>query len=363
MGPQAQPADHRSHGAGHLGRASVRGHVPRAAGRAVRAGPVGGGRVHGAAGVRGRDRRAQDPRRPGHHVPDNDVRGNTVRVRGRHVPGLQAAVVCGHGGSGGVLRAVCAGAGVAALLRDAEPVAGSEASDDVAARRRHRPLGGRRDGRGGGLHMQGNAQRVVHRAVHRLGEPQGADHRPGPVRVPRHGRRHRTHIVRVHHVFRDARGRARQQAVAGVRVLRALLRAAVHRALGPRGPPPAHDRLVRLVLCLRHGHIRVLLHGQVHRLRRHRVRLDVRGGRRRPVRRAYARPRIAAVHHQLRAVPVQHPVHSERREHHHADYRLVPGSQDLPRAGRGRWHVPQLPGLVPVQPGLHSVLLAVAARD
>lgn len=211
--------------------------------------------------------------------------------------------------------------------------------------------------------MQRDAERVVHRAVHRLGEPQGAHHRPGPVRVPGHGRRHGAHIVRVHHVRRDARGRRLQSAVAGVCVLRAVLRAAVHRAIRPRRPPAAHDRVVRLVLRLRHGHLRVLLPGPVHRLRRHRPRLAVRAGRRRLVRRAHAGPGLAAVHHQLRAVPVQHPVHSQRRQHHHADHRLVPGAQGVPRAGRRRRHVPQLPGVVPVQPRVRRVVLAVAARD
>jgi len=78
--------------------------------------------------------------------------------------------------------------------------------------------------------MQGNAQHVLHQAVHRLGEPQSAYHRAGPVRVPGDGRRHRAHIVCVHHVRRDARGRQRQQTVAGVRLLGAVLGAAVHRA-------------------------------------------------------------------------------------------------------------------------------------
>ena len=33
------------------------------------------------------------------------------------------------------------------------------------------------------VHMQGNAQRVFHRAVHGLGEPYSARHRTGPVHV------------------------------------------------------------------------------------------------------------------------------------------------------------------------------------
>lgn len=363
VGPQAQPADHRADGAGHLGGPAVRGHVSGSVGRAVRAGPAGGRRVHGAAGVRGRDRRAKNPGRPGHHVPDNDVRGHTVRVRGRHVPGLQAPDVRRDGRSGGVLRLVRHHSRVAALLRDEKPAGRRQTGAGVAPGRRHRKLGGRRDGLGGGVHMQGDAQRVVHRTVHRLGEPQGADHRAGPVRVPGDGRRHRAHIVRVHHVRRDARGRGRQQAVAGVRVLGAVLRAAVHRARRPGGPPAAHDRVLRVLFRVRHGHIRVLLRGPVHRVRRHRVRLAVRVGRRRAVRGPHARPRLAAVHHQLRAVPVQHPVHSQRCKHHHADRRVVPGPQDLPGAGRRRRHVPQLSDIVRVQPHVHNQLLSVAARD
>lgn len=136
LGPQAQPADHRAHGAGRVGRAAVRRHVPRAAGRAVRAGPAGGRRVHRAARVRGRDRRAQDARRAGHHVPDHDVRGHTVRVRGRHVPRLPAAHVRRHGRPGAVLRAVRVRPGIAALLRHAQPAGGRQARDAVAARRR-----------------------------------------------------------------------------------------------------------------------------------------------------------------------------------------------------------------------------------
>jgi len=89
----------------------------------------------------------------------------------------------------------------------------------------------------------------------------------------------------------------------------------------------------------------------------------VRVSRRRAVRRAHARPWLAAVHHQLRAVPVQHPVHSQRGQHYHADCRVVPGSQDLPRAGRRRWHVPQLSDIVTVQPHVHNQLLPVASRD
>lgn len=363
MGAQAQPADHRAHGAGHVGGPAVRRHVSGAAGRAVRAGPAGGRRVHRAAGVRGRDRRPEDQGRPGHHVPDNDVRGHTVRVRGRHVPGLHAAHVRRDGGPGGVLRAVRRHTRVAALLRDEEPAGRRQTGAGLAARRRNRQHGGRRDGRRGRVHMQGDAQRVLHRAVYRLGEPQGAHHRARPVRVPGDGGRHGAHIVRVHHVRRDARVRRRQQAVAGVRVLGAVLGAAVHRAGRPGGPPAAHDRVVRVLLRVRHGHIRVLLRGQVHRVRRHRVRVAVRGGRRRAVRRAHARPRLAAVHHQLRAVPVQHPVHSQRGQHHHADRRVVPGPKDLPRAGRRRRHVPQLSDIVAVQPHVHSQLHPVAARD
>lgn len=188
--------------------------------------------------------------------------------------------------------------------------------------------------------MQGDAQRVLYRAVHRLGEPQSAHHRAGPVRVPGDGRRHRAHIIRVHHVCRDARGRGRQQAVAGVRVLGAVFRATVHRPGRSRGPPAADDRFVRVLLRVRHSYIRVLLRGPVHRVRRHRVRMAVRAGRRRVVGRAHARPRLAAVHHQLRAVSVQHPVHRQRGQHHHADRRFVPGPQDIPRARLRRWHVP-----------------------
>jgi len=363
LGPQAQPADHRADGAGHLGGPAVRRHVSGAVGRAVRAGPAGGRRVHGAARVRWRDRGAEDPGRPGHDVPDNDVRGHTVRVRGRHVPGLHASDVRRDGRPGGVLRYVRHNTRVAALLRDEEPAGRRQTGAGLAARRRHRQFRGRRDGFCGRVHMQGDAQRVLHRAVHRLGEPQGAHHRPGPVRVPGDGRRHRAHIVRVHHVRRNARGRQRQQAVAGVRVLGAVLRATVHRAGRPGGPPAAHDRVVRLVFRVRHGHIRVLLRGPVHRVRRHRLRVAVRVGRRRAVRGAHARPRLAAVHHQLRTVPVQHPVHSQRGQHHHADRRLVPGPQDIPRAGRRRRHVPQLSDIVAVQSHVHSQLLPVVARD
>jgi len=213
------------------------------------------------------------------------------------------------------------------------------------------------------MHLQGNAERVVHRAIHRQGQSQGADHRAGPVRVPDHGRRHRAHIVRVHHVRRDARGRALQQAVASVRMLRAAVRLAVHAAVGPRGPPAADDRLVCRVFRIRRGHIRVLLRGPVHRAGRHRVRMAVRAGGRRPVRRAYARPRLAAVDHQLRTVPVQRPVHSQRGQHDHADRRVVPRPQAVPRARPGRRHVPQLSDIVAVQPRVGRVLLAVAARD
>lgn len=135
VGPQAEPADHRADGAGHVGGAAVRGHVPGAVGRAVRAGPAGGRRVHGAAGVRGRDRRAQDPGRAGHHVPDHDVRGHTVRVRGWHVPGLQAAHVRRDGRPGGVLRAVRHHTRIAALLRDEEPAGGRQTGNGLAAGR------------------------------------------------------------------------------------------------------------------------------------------------------------------------------------------------------------------------------------
>lgn len=211
--------------------------------------------------------------------------------------------------------------------------------------------------------MQGDAQRVVHRAVQGPREPPGADHRAGPVRIPYHGRRHRANIVRVHHVRGDARGRARQPSVAGVRVLRAGRRAAVHRALGPRGTPAANDHIVRVVFRVRRGHIRVLLCGPVHRVRRHRVRMAVRVGHRRAVRLAHPGPGLAAVHHQLRAVPVQHPVHSERDQHHHAHHRLVPGAQDIPRARRRRRHVPQLSNIVRVQPHFYRLLLPVAAGN
>lgn len=211
--------------------------------------------------------------------------------------------------------------------------------------------------------MQGNAKRILHRAVHRLGKPKGTHHRAGPVRVPGDGRRHRAHIVRIHHVRRDARGRRLQQAVAGIRVLGFVFCAAVHLAGRPCGTPATNDRVVRFVLRVRLGHIRVLLRGQVHRVRRHRLRVAVRAGRRRAVHRSHARTWLAAVHHQLRAVPVQHPVHSQRGQHHHADRRVVPGPQDLPRAGRRRRHVPQLPDIVAVQPHLHNQLLPVASRD
>lgn len=363
VGPEAQPADHRTDGAGYVGGTAVCGHVPGPVGRAVRAGPTLCRRVHGAARVRWRDRRPGDPGRAGNHVPDNDVRGHTIRVRGRHVLGLYAVDVRRDGRPGAVLLAFRHHTGVAALLRDEEPIDGRQEGAGLAPGRRHQRHGGRGDGRRGGLHMQGDAERVVHRAVHRLGEPQGPHHRTGPVCVPDDGRRHGAHIVRVHHFRRDARGRAQQQAVAGVRVLGAVLRATVHRALGPRRPPAADDHLVRVLLRVRLGHIRVLLHGPVHRVRRHRVRVALRGGRRRSVRGPHARSRVPAVHHQLRAVSVQHPVHSERREHHHPDNRVVPGAENVSRPGRQRRHVPQLPDIVPVQSGVHRVLLAVASRD
>lgn len=215
------------------------------------------------------------------------------------------------------------------------------------------------------MHLQGDAERVVvvRRAVHRPGEPEGADRRAVSVRVPDHGRRHGPHIVRVHHVRRNARGRALQQTVAGVRVFRAVLRAAVHPAVRPGRPPAADDRLVRRVFRVRRGHIRVLLRGPVHRVRRDRIRMAVRAGRRRFVRRPHARSRFAAVDHQLRAVPVQHPVNGQRRQHHHADRRVVPRPQTVPRARRERRHVPQLFRIVAVQPRVGRVLLAVATRD
>lgn len=52
VGPEAQLANYRAPGVGHVGGHTVRRHVPGAVGRAFRAGPVGRGRVHGAARVR-----------------------------------------------------------------------------------------------------------------------------------------------------------------------------------------------------------------------------------------------------------------------------------------------------------------------
>lgn len=70
----------------------------------------------------------------------------------------------------------------------------------------------------------------------------------------------------------------------------------------------------------------------MHDLRRHRLRLAVRYSRRWPVRRAHHRPRVVTVNHQLRAVPVQHPVHSERHQHHHPDHCVVRSTQTVPSA-------------------------------
>lgn len=162
LGSKTKPSDHRADGIGHVDSAVVRRHISGPVGRAVHAGPVSRRSVHGAAGLRGRDCRAEDPGRVGYHVPDNDVRGHTVCVCGRYVPGLQAPHVRRDGWPGGVLRAVRHHTGVAALLRDEEPNDGRQAGAGVVARRRHQHLGGLRTGRRGGMHMQGDAQRVVH---------------------------------------------------------------------------------------------------------------------------------------------------------------------------------------------------------
>lgn len=89
----------------------------------------------------------------------------------------------------------------------------------------------------------------------------------------------------------------------------------------------------------------------------------VRAGRRWTIRLAHVGPRLAAVHHKLRTVPVQHPVHSKRDQHHHAHHRVVSGAQDIPRARRRRRYVPQLSDIVRIQPDLDRMLLSVASRD
>lgn len=134
MGPKTQPTDHRANGASHVGGSAVRRLISGAVGRAVHAGPTGGRRVHGAAGVRGRDRWAKDPGRSGYDVSNNDVRGHIVRLRGRHVPGLHAAHVRCDGGPGVVLRTVRYHTRITALLRDEEPPDGRQTGVGLAAR-------------------------------------------------------------------------------------------------------------------------------------------------------------------------------------------------------------------------------------
>lgn len=207
MGPKAQPTDLRADGVDYVGGTVVRRFVRGPVGHTVRTGFAGRRSIHSAAGVRRRNSGAANPGRAGHNVPDNDVRGHTVRVLGRHVPGLQAFNVRRDGGPCAVLCVIRNHTGITALLRDEEPIRGRKTSDGLATRRRHERVSRRRNGIGHRMYMQGDATRFVHRTVHRLGEPQGADHRPGAVRIPRDGRHHRTDIVRVHYVRRDARGR------------------------------------------------------------------------------------------------------------------------------------------------------------
>lgn len=346
-GPDRPEEDHRRAGA------AVHRVVDAAAGGVDRVGAVPGpaaGRhgqghvVHGGAGVPGRDRGREHPRRAGHRVHGaaeqrRAVRGD--RRAARVVPHAERGV---GGGAGAVRGHVRVRARVAVLPAEARPPGrggrGAAVVPRTAARGRRRR---RRRGRGaehdGDERAQGHGEPVdVPRAVHQPEELQRAHGGGDGVRGAARGRHQQPDRVLGAHTAR-ARARHRQ-----VRLHHGVLHRAGggqlrgHGAGGPGGPQAAAARL-RTEPGRDHRAVRTVLlpggprprHVRVHVLAV-RVPPDV-------LRHVRHRHRLHTGRVPRRDVPRQHTLALFRDRVRHAGHLVVRVQQDVP-AGVQQLRVP-----------------------